>query len=124
MGFDSRVYERPINTIQAMMDNSKVGNYITIYEDGDCQVYVNDNMPKKYLYKPTQEGQRGAVKCPNGLMLYDEEEKTVIANTPQEVFNFLDGCDILEVDLNCTQEQKDQVMTWFKEKWNVEGYKR
>lgn len=116
MSFCSKVEERPINTLQNMMDNAKLGDVMTVYEDGDQQVYVNCRMPKKFCYAD------GSVKCPNGLMLYDEEEKKVVANTPQEVYNYLDDCLIFDTDMNCTEEQLEQVNKWFKEEFQVEGY--
>lgn len=106
-GFDSRVEERPINTLQLMMDNSHLGDITTVYEDGDAQVYVNSKMPKKFLNKD------GSVKAENGIMLYDEEEKKIIANTPQEVYDYLDGCLIFD-EMNCTKEQLEQVFNYFK----------
>ena len=120
MGFNSTVYERPVNTLQAMMDNSKLGNVLTIYEDGDRQVYVNSKMPKRFL------NENGSVKCPNGLMLYDEENRKIETrldgtrvNTPQSVYDYLDGCLIFDTDMNCTEEQRSQVIEWLKTEYNV-----
>ena len=111
---DRMIHIRPICTLQTMMDNSHLGDEITVYEDGDRQVVVNNQLPKKLLYP------NGSVKCVNGLMLFDEVERKVIANTPQEVYDYLDGCLIFDTEMNCTQEQLDQVNQWFKEEWNVE----
>ena len=111
---DTRLDKRPINTLQTMMDNSHLGDEVTVYEDGDRQVVVNSQLPKKLLYP------NDSVKCVNGLMLFDEVERKVIANTPQEVYDYLDDCSIFDTEMNCTQEQLDQVNKWFKEEWNVE----
>ena len=105
---DTKVYDRPINTLQAMMDNSKLGDVMTVYEDGDYQVYCNWQMPKKFLHKD------GSVKCENGLMLFDEEEVEIAANNPQDVFNYLDDCLIFDTDMNCTPEQLTQVLDYFE----------
>ena len=120
MGFDSKVYERPINTLQAMMDNSKLGDVLTVYEDGDSQVYVNCKMPKRFLYEDN------TVKCPNGLMLYDEENHKIETkvdgtkiDSPQKVYDYLDGCDIFDTYMNCTEEQRTQVVEWLKTEYNV-----
>lgn len=106
MGFVSTVDNRPINTLQYMLDNSKIGDYVFVYEDGDQQIC---DLPKRLLKKD------GSVRVKNGLMLFDVEKNKVIANTPQEVYDFCDDCLIFDTEMNCTEEQKEQVLKWFEQ---------
>ncbi len=110
---DFEVKERPINTLQTMMDNSKLGDVWVVYENGDNQVVVNEKMPKRYLNPDN------SVKCVNGLMIYDYEEKKVVANTPQEVYDTLLDYLIFDIDLNCSHEQYEQVNNWLAKEYNV-----
>lgn len=112
MGYSSTVDERPVNTLQIMLDNSKIGDYVYVYEDGDQQIC---DLPKRFIKED------GSVKVKNGLMLFDTEEKKVIAKTPQEVYNFCDDCLIFDTDMNCSEEQKQQVLNWF-EQYGVYGF--
>ena len=105
---NTTVYDRPINTLQAMMDNSHLGDVLTVYEDGDRQVYINAKMPDKYLHAD------GSVRCPAGLMLFSEEDKAVEADGAEAVFHYLDGCLIFDTELNCTKEQLVQVLDYFE----------
>ena len=112
---DFTVERRPINTLQLMMDNSHVGDSVTVYEDGDNQVVINSELPDDLLNEK-QPGYRRTVKVPNDkkIMLFDEEERKVVALGVQEVYDYLDDCMIFEVDLNCSQKQLDQVNNYFK----------
>ena len=112
---DFTVEKRPINTLQLMMDNSHLGDEVIVYEDGDNQVVINKELPKHYLYD-AEPGYRRTVKVPNDkkIMLFDEEERKVVALGVQEVYDYLDDCMIFEVDLNCSQKQLDQVNNYFK----------
>lgn len=111
-----KVYDRPINTLQTMFDNSKIGDYMTIYEDGDNQVVVNSELPKRLLY-PFAPYERGIVKVPKNqkIMIFNEESRKVECLGPQAVFEYLLGCDIFDTDMNCTIEQLHQVLLYLKE---------
>ena len=110
--FDSAVYERPINTLQAIMDNSKIGEELTVYEDGDRIVYINGTMSKKYLYAHTNK----CVKVPGDYLIgiYDETEKTFIVTGVGSVRDYLIDCEVLN-DLNGTPKQLDQVRNYLIE---------
>lgn len=110
MGFNCNVDKRPVNTLQYMLDNSKIGDSVLVYEDGDQQIC---DLPKRLLKKD------GSVKVKNGLMLFDTEENKIIAKTPQEVYEFCDDCLIFDTEMNCTEKQKMQVLNWF-EKYGVQ----
>ncbi len=102
-----KVYDRPINTLQAMMDNSKVGDEITVYENGD-QVVVANSLTNKYLNKD------GSVKVRNKIMLWDETDHIEIVSGAQKVYEYLDDCMIFDTNLNCSKEQYDQVIEYLK----------
>lgn len=109
MGFSDKIDKRPVNTLQTMLDNSKIGDYIYVYENGDMQIC---DLPQKYINRDN------SVKVENGLMLFDTEENDLIAATPQEVFNFCYDCLIFD-DINSTPKQREQVLNWFKNDFGV-----
>ena len=104
--FDGRVDPNPINTIQKMLFNAKIDD-ISVYFDGDKPIAPVDN---DCLYPD------GTVKVPDGkqIMLYDDTEMRIEALGPQEVYYALLEWLIIDPDLNCTQEQHDQVIDFFK----------
>lgn len=106
---------RPINTIQIVMENAHYGDTMTVYEDGDRQVFVNRELPKRYLY-PTTPGHRAAVKVPKGkkIMIFDEEERKAIALGPEEVYDFLNECGGPFDEISCTPEQQKQIIEYFR----------
>ena len=106
---------RPINTLQHMMDNSHVGDYITIYEDGDQQVLINSELPNYYLYESKDPNIRRAVKVKRKIMLFDEEERKVVALGAQQVYDYLEECLVFEEGLNCTEEQLKQTLQYLKD---------
>ena len=99
---NTKVETRAINTLQHIIDNSHVGDYVTVYEDGDQQVLINSELPKQYLYEPNDPNTRPAVKVPNEekIMLFDEEEYKIVAIGAQEVYDYLEDCLIFEKELN------------------------
>lgn len=101
------VCERPINTLQEMIDNTQVP--WTVYEDGDQAVYYD--LPKRLRHPD------GSVKCLQGIMIYDEEEKKVYARGSDGVRCALEDIMAFEVGLNCTQEQLDQVLKHYN--WSL-----
>ncbi len=113
---DKTVEKRAINTLQIMMDNSHLGDFVIVYEDGDQQVVTNSELPKRYLYEPSGPGIRPVVKVPKGkkIMLFDEEERKVVALGAQQVYDYLDECLIFEEGLNCTKKQLAQTNQYFK----------
>lgn len=111
--FNSIVYERPINTLQAIMDNSKIGEELTVYQDEDRPVYVNSKIPKKYLYGSIRNN---AIKIPGDYLIgiYDETEKSFIVTGAGSVRDYLIDCEVLN-GLNGTKEQLNQVITYLDE---------
>lgn len=114
---DKTVKKRAINTLQIMMDNSHLGDFVIVYEDGDQQVVANSELPKRYLYESSGPGIRPAVKVPKDkkIMLFDEEERKVVALGAQQVYDYLDECLIFEKGLNCTKKQLAQTNQYFKD---------
>ena len=106
MFFDTRVDNRPVNTLQIMLDNSQLGESVCVYENGDQQFC---SLPKKLL------NEDGSVKVKNGLMLFHVGENKVIAKNPQQVYDLCDDYLIFEEGLNCCSEQLQQVFEWFKQ---------
>ena len=112
---NSKIDARPINTVQIVMENAHYGDTMTVYEDGDSQVVVNSELPKRYLY-PTTPGHRAPVKVPKGkkIMIFDEEERKVCALGPEEVYDFLNVCGGPFDEINCTPEQQEQIIDYFR----------
>lgn len=106
---NTKVYDRAINTLQCMMDNSKIGDELLVYEDGDQEI-LPGHTPKGLLYA------NGTIKVPNddGVMLLDWSDGIVVALGARQVYNYLEDAGVFEVGLNCSQEQLDQVTSWLK----------
>ena len=104
----TKVDERPINTLQYMIDNSKIP--FTVYENGDQCI---SDLPGEYL------NENGSVKVENGLMLWDEEELEVYREGAQEVADCLWGCLIFDTDMNCSKGQLKQVCEWLRKEFNI-----
>ena len=102
---DWRKDDYVINTIQHMLTNAKMDD-VSIYAEGDNPIW---KIKKRYI-------KHGSVHIPYNkkVMLWDDTEQRIIALGPQEVYNSLFSWLILDPDLNCTQEQREQVIEYFK----------
>lgn len=107
----TKVEERPIETLQNMIDNSGVP--FSVYEDGDSQIYCNVQMPREYLHD------NKSVRVEDGLMLWDDEEWKLEREGAQACYEELDSVCVFDTDMNCTEEQLKQVLVWLEQSYGV-----
>lgn len=98
-----------LNLIQRIIGRAKMDYFLSIYQNGDNPIsYIN----------PELLDENGKVKCDNGLILYDEEEDIIIANTPQEVYNWLFNTMVLD-ECNASEEELNMICSWLSREYNV-----